>query len=205
MRRNQKRAFTLIEVLVSAALLCGLLTAGVMFAVHLAGFWAAQADDPVFERHVTGLDRYLRSYGSSEVMSEKLKAVSGDVVPFVTLKPDAGSPLMEGRVIPSGPVVAVLELRKDTGLGMVWLAEPAGRVGAGVPERVLLSPWVTAAAVVQYDIRNDKWESVDMAHAPGSSKCWTVLHLTVKNRGLMRDLWIPWREAAAGPDVGGKP
>ncbi|MDR1498196.1 MAG: prepilin-type N-terminal cleavage/methylation domain-containing protein [Puniceicoccales bacterium] len=54
-----RRAFTLVEVIISIALAGLLLTALSLVSFDIMSVWAAQADDPAFDRHVDGLRRAL--------------------------------------------------------------------------------------------------------------------------------------------------
>jgi prepilin-type N-terminal cleavage/methylation domain-containing protein len=57
--RLPRRAFTLVEVVVSLALAGILLTALSLVSFDILSFWASQADDPAFDRHSAGLRRAL--------------------------------------------------------------------------------------------------------------------------------------------------
>ncbi|MDR3229359.1 MAG: prepilin-type N-terminal cleavage/methylation domain-containing protein [Puniceicoccales bacterium] len=67
-----RRAFTLAEVLIAIAITGLMLTALAMVTENVLRIWAAQAEDPLFDRHVDGLRRALE-----ECLAETADAAAG--------------------------------------------------------------------------------------------------------------------------------
>jgi len=58
-RCRRRSAFTLVELVVAIGLTAILLTGLSIVTANILGFWAEQAEDPLFDRHIDGLRRAL--------------------------------------------------------------------------------------------------------------------------------------------------
>lgn len=190
---NRRRAFTLVELLLSLALTTGLLVTGVALAFQLAGALASDADDPVFERHAAGVERFLRAYASS---AEEPSPPTEPALPCVVVTPAADAPLLTGRLrTPSRPVCR-LALTPGVGLRLVWPA-----TGATGPRTAsaLISPHAVAASTLRYDGNHDRWETeIAPPPAPPDRR---VLRVELAHAGRRRLLWVPLApEADSAPE-----
>lgn len=189
--RSRRHAFTLVEVLISITLLAGLLAAGVALLFQFSSALAAQADDPVFERHADGVDRFLRAYRADggDAPKGELKEESG-LLPFVWVTPARSVPLLHHRPSPVSGEKAALSFKPGSGLWLAWRAGGASRGTSPTIERVLLSPWVVSAEVFRFDEKSNRWEPemTDSRTTPD----WRLVRITLSHSGRMRTLWIPW-------------
>ncbi|MDR1818025.1 MAG: hypothetical protein LBR07_07670 [Puniceicoccales bacterium] len=71
-RRGSRGGFTLAEIVIAIALTAALLTGLTMTTVNILGVWTAQAEAPLFDRHVDGLRRMLE-----ECVAETTDSASG--------------------------------------------------------------------------------------------------------------------------------
>jgi prepilin-type N-terminal cleavage/methylation domain-containing protein len=81
-----KRAFTLLEILIAIALTAILLTGISMVSFNVLEAWASQAEDPLFDRHVDGLQHALE-----ECLTETNDSASGTNIGSATTGTRPGS------------------------------------------------------------------------------------------------------------------
>lgn len=185
--RSCCRGFSLIEVLLAAALVAGLLVAGVALVFQLCSLLAAQADDPVFDRHAEGIDCFLRAYqksGTDKLLPE-LRDEPG-LLPGVGLEVQDDAPLLTGKPPMKAGGTISMAFRSGSGLWLVWPTRGArSEIG-----RVLLSPWVVDARILRYESKENRWdqETPDSMVEP----TWRVVRLELAHAGHRRILLIPW-------------
>lgn len=189
--RNRRHAFTLVEVLLSIALLAGLFAAGVALLFQFSSSLTAQTEDPVFDRHADGVDRFLRAYRADgrNVPKGDLKTESG-LLPSIGVAPSICAPLLQHRSSPIPGENSVLSFKSGSGLWLVWRSSGPSHSATPTIERVLLSPWVVSAEVFGFDEKSNRWDLAKLDSTAHSEL--RVLRLELAHSGHSRTLWIPW-------------
>ena len=166
-----RRGFTLIEVLLSLALVALILVALNTFIFSMSELWGRNADVRLFDRHVRAVTRYLQG----ELLRASLPpsaSVNSTPVGIQKITPEGGSQenlltymvLNGGRVLrwPGSPLPEVtcsLEVRRDEGLYMLWHSDLETHFNDEPPRETLVSPFVTAMGYDYYDPDVNKWTS----------------------------------------------
>jgi prepilin-type N-terminal cleavage/methylation domain-containing protein len=199
--RRASRGFTLIEMLVAIALFGMLFSAIVVVLVQVQTAWVTQIDDPVADRHVDGLDRFVRSAfvesgpaGVTEPNDEQRSQENA----FLSLTVPSDLPWIGLLAQDGGAIEARLAMAKDgPGLWLYWNTARERTAKNLQAHRMLVSAWVKAARIYVYDTDSTTWtESVPGAQSAGTSGAgsatsFRVLQLEVDRAGQTRTLRIP--------------
>lgn len=186
-RNRSRTAFTLVETLLASALLALLLTAAATVAWQVVSLWGAQADDPLFDRHCDGLERFLRVSVTGRVFPTESFDTRSDT-PAIRLEPPSDIPWFAAVSGRGGVVRGILDFTQDSGLRFLW--RRAGADPTEAPCLAVLSAQVTGILVVAYDEASDKWqvERRDTSRSIGERP--RMLRVSLEHRGLSRTLWI---------------
>lgn len=165
----RRRGFTLIEVLLSLALVALILVALNTFIFSMSELWGRNSDMRLFDRHVRAVTRYLQK----ELLRASLPpsaAVNSTPVGVQQITPSGRSQenlitymvLTGGRILrwPGSPLPEVycsLEVRRDEGLFMLWHSDLENHYNDEPPRETLVSPFVTALAYDYFDPDVNKW------------------------------------------------
>ncbi|HEY1764477.1 MAG TPA: prepilin-type N-terminal cleavage/methylation domain-containing protein [Opitutaceae bacterium] len=165
----RRRGFTLIEVLLSLALVALILVALNTFIFSMSELWGRNSDVRLFDRHVRAVTRYLQK----ELLRASLPpsaAVNSTPVGVQQITPSGRSQenlitymvLTGGRILrwPGSPLPEVycsLEVRRDGGLFMLWHSDLENHYNDEPPRETLVSPFVTALAYDYFDPDVNKW------------------------------------------------
>ncbi len=205
---RRRKAFTLAETLVAVALLGTLLAVLATLAFQLMGYWAAQTEDPLFDRHVDGLRRTLEECIAETTESENTRGTPRTAANVFKATPDGGelpylritgSPeFLLSDTRPLGNIDAWLEFRQGTGLVMRWRTDAEKRDSPAGVHEFTLSPWVAAISFSAYDGENNAWtelgESPKAGDVTGNSSIF--MKLTLNHRGQIREISLPIADAA---------
>jgi prepilin-type N-terminal cleavage/methylation domain-containing protein len=208
-RRGARAAFTLMEMLVAIAL-TGILLAGLAFVNHnVMTVWAAQAEDPLFDRHVDGLRRALEACAAetadaagtqgvarpgSQVFSAAPSSTGVERAPYLRIT--GAPPFLVSDTMPMGFVHAWLCMENNAGLVLYWQTDAGRRDNQDATHRLVLSPWVVSMQTLSYDTSSDAWDDAGSdpdAVPPGAS---VFLQLTLNHRGQIRHILIPLSDNA---------
>ena len=194
----RRRGFTLLEVLIALALLTGLITAAVTLITHVGSAWAAQADDPVLDRHADALDRLIRRMfsesGYTFITIPTADRVSEEgAILGVTPPPDL--PWFE--LAPGGRIEARIAFTRDTGLTLRWNTRRERTLGTAPVRLSRISPWVVDAALLVRADAAAEWtdatpgRSESTAVEAASPESHRALRLELEHLGRHRTLIIP--------------
>ena len=197
----RRRAFTLIEMLVAIALFGMLFSAVVVVLVQVQTAWVTQSEDPEVDRHVEGLERFVRAAfvesGATGVTVPSDDQRSAENA-FLSLTVPSDLPWIDLLAQDGGAIEARLATEKDgPGLRLYWNTARERTVRNLPPHSILLSPWVTAARIYVYDTDSSTWtESVPGAQTTGSAGAgsaasFRVLQLEINHAGRVRTMRIP--------------
>lgn len=200
-RTGRRSAFTLIEMLVALALFGMLFSAVVVVLVQVSSTWASEADDPQIDRHVDGLDRFVRAIfvesGAAGVKAPSSSQIA-DENAFLSVVPPADLPWIALIAQDGGAIEGRLAMGKDNdGLWLYWNTARERLIRRIEPHRIRISSWVTAARVYVYDADGKNWTEsvpgVSSTDSPGagSAVSFRVLQLDIVHQGQSRTLRIP--------------
>jgi len=164
-----RRAFTLVEVLLSIALVALVLVGLNVFVYSMGELWGRGTDVRLFDQHVRAVTRFLQR----EMLRATLPpaaAVNATPVGVQPVTPDGRSQenlvtymeLSGNRILkwPDNPLPEVfcsLQVRRDQGLFMLWHSDLENHFNDDPPRETLVSPFVTALAYDYFDTDFNKW------------------------------------------------
>ncbi|MFP4540015.1 MAG: prepilin-type N-terminal cleavage/methylation domain-containing protein, partial [Opitutales bacterium] len=209
--------FTLIEMVLTVALLGLLLPLLLGFVFNLSQIWLTGTQDKFFPQHVDGVALFL------EQAMERSEAVVGDgaageaTLPVEWARPpgvnELTDPMLmfrqreapalfvrEGVVLPN--IYAYLRFDRDEGLSIVWYSAHDEEVE---DERDLfetpVSPFVTGVEYCYYEREDDEWTIVDSPEETNDDAFllpqFLKLTFTYEDEVIVRNLYLPQRS----PDV----
>ena len=166
MNTYSKRGFTLIEVLLSLALLGGLLVALNVFVFSMAEVWGHNRDRRLFDQHARAVTRHVttlledavRGPGSGLEIKEVAQTY-GLAQPRITFVLPAGSRLFAWPDTPLPDVEVALGVIERAGLALSWQSRLEERFGEDTPRVAVVSPFVTALTYDYYDESFKRWKT----------------------------------------------
>ncbi|HYC69604.1 MAG TPA: prepilin-type N-terminal cleavage/methylation domain-containing protein [Opitutaceae bacterium] len=198
-RRPPARGFTLIEALLSVALLAALLAALNLFVFSMGEIWGRNREDRLFEQHTRAVTRHLE-----DLLRRAALAPAPALPPRVATAPAlaASAPLLtfdlpEGdRTLPwpGAPLPDVrcaLEAVPQQGLVLHWQSRWEVEFEKVAPRRTVLSPLVTRVEYAYYG--DGRWQ-VDLAPRRDKRGAWAMparIHLRFEHRGRIADAVVP--------------
>lgn len=189
------RAFTLMETLLAVALLAGFLMAATALLFQVTSLWAAQSDDAMLDRHVDGVERFVRRLfaesGASRVVSPTPEQQENEHALLALTGVSGDLPWVAPLVTRGGNFECRLSREDDGGLWLYWNTAGERVLGAVEPHRMLLSPWVDLAAVYRLERDGREWTEVE----PGETTNRTAgvlyaLRLEFAHQGRRRGLTL---------------
>lgn len=197
MRRNRIRrgAFTLMETLLAVALLAALFTAATALLFQVTSLWASQSDDALLDRHVDGVDRFVRRLfaesGAARVTTPDARQIERERAILAFTGTDAELPWVTPLVTEGGRFECRLGFDAETGLWLWWNTAGERARGAIESHRTRLSPWVRLAAVYRMERDGREWTELTagetLRRSPGVPY---ALRLEFEHRGRVRALTL---------------
>ena len=199
------RAFTLLEVLLSLALVGLMLVALNTFVFSMGELWGRNADRRLFDQHVNAVTRFLQSEVRRAVLPPSARAnavpvTAPQVTPsnglsgnLVTYELPAGSRILPWPDRPLPEVVCSLQVRQHEGLYLLWQSRLEKDFGTASPREMLLTPFVTALAYDYFDPTFKRWTTeTTMSNGPNNQpQPPQRLRLTFAYAGLTRQTTVP--------------
>jgi prepilin-type N-terminal cleavage/methylation domain-containing protein len=168
---KRTRGFTLLEILVSLALVSLVMVAMNTFVFSMGELWGRDRGKRLFELHVRSVARYLEA----ELRTAALPPTGKAGTPAITLKEmrtDAspteivlaydlpnGNRLMTwpGRALPD--VACGLVVREHQGLVLLWHSRLETRFDEQTPREIVVTPLVTKLEYDYYDESFKRWQT----------------------------------------------
>ena len=170
-RSRPSRGFTLLEILLSLALVALTLVALNTFIFSMGELWGRNADVRLFDQHVRAVTRFLEHELRSAVLPPAAVARSTpialqDITPqggasdkLLTFELTAGSRLIvwpdSKRPLPE--VVCSLQARDREGLILLWHSRLEKDFDTDPPRETVITPLVTALTYDYYDADSNRW------------------------------------------------
>jgi prepilin-type N-terminal cleavage/methylation domain-containing protein len=210
-RYRARRAFTLVEVLISIALVGLLLVALNAFIFSMGELWGRGTDQRLFEQHVRAvthfLDEELRAatlppvtrIGDTPITGQEITPDGASSDNLLTFVLPEGSRLLAWpddpntpRPVPLPEVVCSLQARDGQGLVLLWHSALETRFTEDPPREIVISPLVTALSYDYFDPNFKRWttQTVLQKDTNGALEVPQRLRLTFTYNKMTRDTAI---------------
>jgi prepilin-type N-terminal cleavage/methylation domain-containing protein len=170
-RARPSGGFTLLEILLSLALVALMLVALNTFVFSMGELWGRNTDVRLFDQHVRAVTRFLEHElraavlppaavaRSTPIALQEVQPQSGAVDKLLTFELPSGSRLLvwpdPKRPLPE--VVCSLQARENEGLILLWHSRLEQNFDTDPPRETLITPLVTALAYDYYDADSSRW------------------------------------------------
>lgn len=163
--------FTLLEVLLSIALVAMLLIMMNATVFSMGELWGRGSDRRLFDQHVVAVTRYLDRelraatlppavrIGDTPVTAPEIKPISGSPDNLLTFALPAGSRLVAWPDHPLPDVVCSLQAREGEGLILLWHSSLETKFDDDPPRETVISSLVTALSYDYYDANLKSWST----------------------------------------------
>ena len=165
--------FTLLELLLSLALIGMLLVAMNQFIFSMGELWGRGADVRLFDRHVRAVTRFMEKTLHSTVLPsargvqvlaiQDLRLPEGPTETLLTFELPAGSRVLPWPAAPLPDVVCALGVHPEQGLVLYWHSRLETRFADDPPRATMLSPLVTALSYDYYNAGFNSWQNCPVA------------------------------------------
>jgi len=199
------QAFTLLEVLLSLAIVALILVAMNTFVFSMGELWGRRADVRLFDQHVDAVTRFLagelraatyppsaRAY-ATPVTGASITPQNGPSGNLITFELPAGSRILgwPDRALPE--VVCSLQAREGEGLFLLWHSRLETRFTDDPPREPLITPLVTALSYDYYDDSFKRWTTETTIRTDSNSQPVAPqrLRLRFAYRSLARETTVP--------------
>jgi prepilin-type N-terminal cleavage/methylation domain-containing protein len=162
-------AFTLLELLLSLALIGMLLVAMNQFIFSMGELWGRGGDVRLFDRHVRAVTRFVErtlhatalptARGVQTLAIQDIRTPDGPTESLVTFELPAGSHVLPWPEAPLPDVVCSLGWRPDQGLMLYWHSRLETHFADEPPRATVLSPLVKAISYDYYNTTFNSWQT----------------------------------------------
>ncbi len=212
-RGRERCGFTLLEILLSIALV-GLVFVGLnTFIFSMGELWGRRSESRLLELHVRSVTRFLDQQlhsamlppeaqtGTPPVSPQEIRPLNGSSDNLLTFELPAGCRLFNWPGPPLPDVVCSLQVRPGEGLFLLWHSKLEKHFSDDPPREVLVTPFVTSLAYDYYDADNKRWQTetalrTDTSNHPvapqrlrlnftyGTLKQDSLINLSIADQGL---------------------
>jgi len=161
--------FTLLELLLSLALVGMLLVAMNQFIFSMGELWGRGTDVRLFERHVRAVTRFVErtldstvlpsAQGLQSLSVQEIRTPDGATDDLLTFELAKGSHVLVWGDEPLPDVVCSLGLRPGQGLILYWHSQFETHFADEPARATVLSPLVTAISYDYYNAGFDSWQN----------------------------------------------
>lgn len=205
---HRSAAFTLLELLVSLALMAALFVALNQFVFSMGELWGRGAQERLFEQHVNAVTHHLQAM-MQQATNRTADSLPISVGPVRTAKGTRELLILElphGDRVLAGPpqlrpeTVCALEVQAGEGLLLHWRS----RLETGFKEMpartTVLSPFGRTMEYEYYEAKSGSWQIVDSLQGEGDGG-WRVpfrlrLHFARDNLSAVRNILVPIKQGA---------
>ncbi len=170
-RALPRRAFTLIETLLSVAVLGMLLLTLNFFVFSMAEIWGAGAERRLFEQHVRAVTREVETLLRQAVLPplasdpplfvREIRLDDGRRMSPLTFELGAGSPRLPWPTVPLPDVVCALVQQDGRGLVLYWQSRHEAEFEQAAPRAFVLSPFGAGLTYDYNESDGSVWRSYD--------------------------------------------
>ena len=170
-RSGARRAFTLLEILVSLAIVALVLVAMNTFVFSMGELWGRNTDLRLFELHVRNVTRFLErelstaalppfaSVTEQGISVQEIRPQNGMMDNFLSFELPEGSRLLTWPERPLPDVVCALAVRDHEGLYLLWHSRLEKNFKEDAPRETVITPLVTEMSYDYYDADFKNWKN----------------------------------------------
>lgn len=168
-RRDRVRGFTLIEILLSLALVALLLVAMNTFVFSMGELWGQRTDVRLFEQHIRAVTRFLEHElraaalppaaraNSTPIALQEIRPQNGMMEKMLTFELPGGSRLFNWPERPLPEVVCSFQARPNEGLVLLWHSRLEKNFDTDPPRETVITALVSALSYEYYDADTNRW------------------------------------------------
>lgn len=170
-RRDRRRAFTLLEIMVAMAIVALVLVAMNTFVFSMGELWGRNTDQRLFELHVRNVTRFLNhelqtaalppfaSVTEQGISAQEIRGQNGSTENLLTFELPEGSRLLNWPERPLPDVVCALEVHEREGLFLLWHSRLEKKYADDPPREALITPLVTEMTYDYFDTDFKNWKN----------------------------------------------
>lgn len=167
--RPGRGGFTLLEILLSLALVSLMLVALNTFVFSMGELWGRNTDVRLFDQHVRAVTRFLdhelraaalppaARANSTPIALQEIKPQNGMMENLLTFELPAGSRLFTWPDRPLPEVVCSFQARPNEGLILLWHSRLEKNFDTDAPRETVVTPLVSALTYDYYDAEFNRW------------------------------------------------
>ena len=181
--RSPHSAFTLLELLLSLALVGLLLVAMNQFIFSMGELWGRGADVRLFDQHVRAVTRFMEqtlegaalptARGAQGLAVQELRLPDGPTATLLTFELPAGSRVLPWPETPLPDVVCAVGVRPDQGLVLYWHSRLELHFADDPPRATVLTPLVTGLSYDYYSPSLKSWQNAQSIQRDSNGQ-WQV-------------------------------
>jgi len=167
----RRGGFTLLELLLSLALVGLLLVAMNQFIFSMGELWGRGADVRLFEQHVRAVTRFVEqtlhsaaqpaAKGAQELAVQEMRLPDGPSGALLTFELLSGSRVLSWPGPPLPDVVCALGVRPDKGLVLYWHSRLEQHFADEPPRAAVVTPLVTGVTYDYYNASFNSWQNFE--------------------------------------------
>ncbi len=189
---GRRRAFTLLEILLSLALVSLLLVALNTCVFSMSELWGLRTEHRLFDQHVRAVTRFLERElraaalppaaraNSTPIALQEIRPQNGMMEKLLTFELPAGSRLFIWPDRPLPEVVCSFQARQNEGLVMLWHSRLEKNCESDPPRETLVTPLVSGLAYDYYDEDTSRWTTETTLKQDAQGKPMTPRRLRLK-------------------------
>ena len=168
-RSKSLPGFTLLELLLSLALVGLLLVAMNQFIFSMGELWGRGSDVRLFDQHVRAVTRFVEqtlhetalpaARGVQALAVQDVRLPDGPTATLLTFELPAGSRVLPWPEAPLPDVVCALGVRRDEGLVLYWHSRLEQHFADEPPRATVLTPLVTGLSYDYYNPGFNSWQN----------------------------------------------
>lgn len=168
---RERRAFSLIEILLAVALLGGLLLALNMFIFSMGEIWGAGREQRLFNEHARAVTRHVEKMLRAAALTPATLAGTSAIITVEEIRVESGTEPLLTFVLPEGDrvlpwpgnplpdVVCSLAAVRNQGLVLHWHSRHELDFAEQAPRSTVLSPLVAGLTYDYYQADFKSWQS----------------------------------------------
>lgn len=184
--------FTLIEILVSLALVGLLLVALNTFVFSMGELWGQRTDVRLFDQHVRAVTRFLEHElraaalppaaraNSTPIALQEVRPQNGITEKMLTFELPGGSRLFTWPERPLPEVVCSFQARSGEGLVLLWHSRLEKNFDTDTPRETVVTPLVSGLSYDYYDADTNRWTTETALKNDPQGKPMTPQRLRLK-------------------------